>query len=140
MQADLAGFVNGAQAGGGTGFHQVAGDLGLAVHHHLFAAGELVHVDAVALALEQQLDAVVGQALGMGTLGHAGLLKQVHGDLLQHTGTDAAEHVVAALALNDDVVNAGLVQQLTEQQAGGAGADDGDLSTHEGLLGDLGGG
>ena len=33
-------------------------------------------------------------------------------------------------ALDDHVVDAGLVQQLAEQQAGRTGADDGDLRSH----------
>jgi hypothetical protein len=35
------------------------------------------------------------------------------------------------LALHNDGVNAGLVQQLAEQQARRPGADDGDLGAHE---------
>jgi hypothetical protein len=58
---------------------------------------------------------------------HAGLVQQVDADLLQDAGADAAQHVVAVCALDDHGVDAGLVQQLAEQQAGGAGADDGDL-------------
>ncbi len=60
----------------------------------------------------------------------AGLVQQVDGDLLQHAGANAAEHVLGGLALEDDGVDAGLVQQLAEQQAGRAGADDGDLGSH----------
>ncbi len=89
-----------------------------------------MQVDAVALALEQELDAVVRQARGMGTGTHAGFLQQVHGDLFEHAGTDAAEHVVGTALFDDDGVDAGCVQQLAEQQAGRAGADDGNLGTH----------
>ena len=53
-------------------------------------------------------------------------------DLLEHAGADAAEHVVAGLALEDDGVDAGLVQQLAEQQARRAGADDRDLGSRGG--------
>ena len=54
----------------------------------------------------------------------AGFVDQRDGALLQHAGADAAEHMLAAVALEDDGVDAGLVQQLAEQQAGGAGPDD----------------
>ena len=56
-----------------------------------------------------------------------GLVKQVHADLLQHAGTNAAEHVVGALALDQDGIDAGLVKQLPEQQTGRAAANDGYL-------------
>ena len=38
--------------------------------------------------------------------------------------------VFAGLPLEDDVVDAVLVQELAEQQPRGAGADDGDLGAH----------
>ena len=52
---------------------------------------------------------------------------QVHGALLEHAGTDALDDVLAAVALDDDRVDAGLVQQLPQHQARGARADDADL-------------
>ena len=127
--------VHGGQARRCAGIHQVAGHFSLAVHRHAAAAGQLMQVDAVALALEQQLDAVMRQAIGMGAGAHACLVQQVHADLLQHPGADAAEHVVGAALLDDDGVNARLVEQLTEQQAGGAGTNDGNLGAHGKPLG-----
>ena len=96
----------------------------------LLAAGEAVHVDAVARPAEQELDAVVHQPLAVHPLAHAGLVEQVDADLLEDAGADAAEHVLAAHPLDDDVVDPGVVQQLAEQQARGTGADDGDLRPH----------
>ena len=127
MHRHVGGLVDGGQAGGAARVHQVAGDLGLAVDHHRPAAGQRLQVDAVALAAEGQLDAIVHQALAVHALAHARLVEQVDADLLQHAGADAAEHVVGAALLEHDVVDAGLVQQLAEQQAGRAGADDDDL-------------
>ena len=60
----------------------------------------------MALAFEQQFDAVVWQAFGMGACAHASLVEQVHADLLQHPRADAAEHVVGAALLDNDGVNA----------------------------------
>ena len=57
----------------------------------------------------------------------AGLVEQVDRALLEHAGADAAAHVVARCALEDHAVDAVAVQQLPEQQAGRAGADDHDL-------------
>jgi hypothetical protein len=59
---------------------------------------------------------------------HIGLAQQVNHALFQHTGADTAEHILGALAFDDDVAYTGLEQQLTKQQAGWASADDGDLS------------
>src|SRR3546814_18013188 len=86
--------------------------------------------DSVALAGKGELDAVMGEALGMHAGADAGLVEQVGSALLDHAGADAAEHIVAGLALKDDVVDAVAGQQLAEQQAGRAGAADGDLGAH----------
>jgi len=89
-----------------------------------------VHVDAMARPLEQQFDAFVRQAFGLGARIDAGARQQIHRHLFEHAGADAAQHVVAALAFDDDVVDACLEKQLAEQKAGGACADDGDLGAH----------
>ena len=124
-------FVHGGQASGGARVHQVAGHFGLAIHHHLFAAGEFFQVHPVAFAVEQHVKAGVHQAFAVHARTHAGFVQQVGGHLFQHAGPYAAQHIVGALAFNDDGVDAGLVQQLSEQQARGAGADDGDLGTQD---------
>ena len=67
------------------------------------------------------------EAFPVHTLAHTGLVHQVDADLLENAGADPAKRVVCRLALQDHVVDAGLVQQLTEQQPRRAGADDGDL-------------
>ena len=67
------------------------------------------------------------QALGMHAPADASFVEQVNGALLEHTGTAAAEHVSRALALDDDVVDGGLVQKRPQQQAGKPGANDRDL-------------
>jgi hypothetical protein len=54
-------------------------------------------------------------------------LEQAHRTLLQHAGSDARQHVGAILALDDDGIDAARMQQLSEQQPGRSGADDGDL-------------
>ena len=129
MHRHFVGLVHRGQVGGAAGGHQVAGDLGLAIDHHPLA-GEPEQVDAVALASETQLHAIVRQAFGVQALGDAGGLQQVDGGLLQHAGADAAEHVARAALLDHDVGDARLRQQLAEQQARGAGADDGNLGFH----------
>lgn len=60
----------------------------------------------------------------------AGALQRLHGPAFQDAGADPPQHVIGTALLNDDVVDAGLAEQLPEQQSGGAGADDGNLGTH----------
>ena len=68
----------------------------------------------------------------------AGLVEQVDRHLLEHARADAAEHVFGAALLEDDVRRCPPVQQLAEQQTGGAGADDRDLDSHRAILGKIG--
>ena len=50
--------------------------------------------------------------------------------LLENAGANATEHVIGRPLLDNDVVDAGALQQLSKQQPGGAGADDGDHCLH----------
>ena len=129
VQGHVLRRVDGRRADRRAAVHQVLGDLGLAVDHHRLA-GQLLEGDAVAHAVDADLDAVVHQAFAVHARADAGLVEQIHRALLDDAGADAAEHIVAGLPLQDDVVDAGAVQQLPEQQAGRAGADDGDLGAH----------
>ncbi|MBA7659170.1 hypothetical protein ES703_67143 [subsurface metagenome] len=86
-----------------------------------------MQVDAVARAAEGQLQAVMHQPLAVSARTSADLVEQTHGAFLEQAGADAAEHIVAGLPLQDHIVDAVEVQQLPEQQAGRAGADDGHL-------------
>ena len=67
------------------------------------------------------------QSLGIHALAHAGFAHDVRKTLLEHAGSDPAEYVLSRLLLEDDVVDARLVQQLTQEQPGRAGTDDRDL-------------
>ena len=84
------------------------------VFHHLVlpvdgdgaAAGQLVHVDAMPAAVEAQLDAVMHEAFASHAVADARAEEQVHGALLQNTGADPLFHVLAALGLDDDGLDA----------------------------------
>ena len=130
MHAHVLRAVDGAQASGLAGLHQVTRHLGLAVDHHMPAIAVACQVQAVALAAEEQLHAVVDQALCVHALTHTGLVQQIDGHLLQHARADPAEHVVRTLALQDHGVDARLEEQLTKQQARRACANDSDLGSH----------
>ena len=127
MHADVFGFINSGQACGASSGHQIPRHLGLAVGGHNFAASQAMHINAVALAAEHQIDAVVDDALAADPSAHARFMQHVHRGLLQNTSADAAQHIIRALALDDDGVNACFVKQLTEQQPRRARANDGDL-------------
>ena len=62
---------------------------------------------------------------------HAGadarFVKKIDRDLLDNAGANAAKHVFAGLPFENDIVDAMLVQELTEQQSRRAGSDNGDL-------------
>ena len=79
---------------------------------------------------EAQFGAFVRQPLGVHPLADAGLAQRLRGAVLEHAGPDALLDVAAVAALEHHRVDALQVQQLREQQAGWAGADDGDLGPH----------
>ena len=114
MGLDVTGFVEGDGTASGTRFHQVAGDFGLAVDHHRLAAGERLEVDVGKLAIKRQFEAVMDQPFGVHALAHTRLAQQVDHTLFQHPRTDAALHIIGALALKDEGLDTGVMQQLTE--------------------------
>ncbi|MGY4509966.1 hypothetical protein ACVIN2_003420 [Bradyrhizobium sp. USDA 3650] len=57
----------------------------------------------------------------------ADLVERRDGPLLQQPGTDAAEHMVRALPLQNDIVDAVTVQQLPKQQSSRPCPDDCDF-------------
>ncbi len=80
--------------------------------------------------MAQHVETVVHQALLVHACAHTSFVQQIYRYLLQNAGTNARQHMLRALALHDDGVNAGAVQPLPEQKAGGAGTDDGNLGSH----------
>jgi len=74
----------------------------------------------------------MGMPLGMQAIGTTGLFQQADKPLFQNTGTDAAQHIVAGLAFQDDAVDAARRQKLRQQQTRRPAADDGHLRFHLG--------
>ncbi|MNL16341.1 hypothetical protein D3C87_1373780 [compost metagenome] len=112
---DIARLVEGLRAGDLTSGHQVPGDLGLAVDHHGFAPGEGLQVDVHLAPVEGQFEATMNQSFGVHALAHTGLAQQLYHALFKHTGTDAPEYIIRRLAFENQGVDAGVVQQLSEQ-------------------------
>ena len=80
-------------------------------------------------------ETVVDFAFAVHALATLGFAHQLGKTMFEHAGTDAAEHVGAALAFQHDGVNAFEVQQLREHEPGWAAADDANLCFHNVLLG-----
>ncbi|KAF1050817.1 MAG: hypothetical protein GAK43_02660 [Stenotrophomonas maltophilia] len=130
VQAHVGGLVEADGAAVSASFHEIAGDFGLAIDGDALTAGQGGQVDTLTTAIQDQLETIVGQAFGIQALADAGLAQQVDATLFQYPGANASEHIVGGLALKDDVVDSGTLQQLAEQQASRAGADDGDTGFH----------
>jgi len=107
---------------------QVLDDLGLGVDRHPAAAGQGAEVEVVPLALELQVDPAVFEALGVQPLAEADGAEQLDRAGLEQAGPLPRLAVGPAAVLHHDGVDATQRQQVREQQAGRAGADDADLS------------
>jgi hypothetical protein len=81
----------------------------------------------VALVVEDQLDAVVEEALAVHALPHAGGVEQVRRPLLEDPGALALLDVLARLALEDHGLDALELEQPAEHEAGGPCSHDPDL-------------
>jgi hypothetical protein len=94
-------------------------------------ACQVAQRDAVALAPELELDAVVDDALALHPSADACVPQQVDRALLEHARADPALDVVAAAVLEHDRLDALAREQLGQRQPGGPGSDDADLRAHQ---------
>ena len=106
---------------------QVLDDLGLTVDDDRPPVGEVAQRDAVPLACELQLDAVMDEALALQALARAGLDEEVDDRLLEDARADACLDVLAAPVFEDHRVDVLAVQEVSERESGRACADDPDL-------------
>ncbi len=89
-----------------------------------------MQVDAIHALVVGDENAFVDLALAVHALAALRLAHQVGEAVLQHAGANAAQHIFAALPLQEHRVDALEMQQLRQQQAGRAAADDADLGFH----------
>ena len=82
----------------------------------------------VRVRVQYHLHAFVQQAVRVHADADACFVEQVHRDLFDDAGANAAEDILASLPLQNDVIDAVPMQELTEQESRRAGADNGDLS------------
>jgi hypothetical protein len=81
-------------------------------------------------AIETHLDAVVHESFRAHPLSDAGLFEEVRDSPLDYAGTNSLQDVLIAATLEDDVVDALTVEQVSEQEARWTGADDYHLGAH----------
>ncbi len=67
------------------------------------------------------------QAFDVHSLRHARFAKQIDGTAFQNSRADAPQHILRRLTLKNDRVDAGVVQELPQQQPGRASANNRDL-------------
>jgi hypothetical protein len=60
----------------------------------------------------------------------AGFTQQAHCPLFKHSCPDTAQYIFTGAALDDDVGDACVMQELAEQKAGRPGTDNCNLGTH----------
>jgi hypothetical protein len=69
---------------------------------------------AMAGAVDADLHALVDEAVGMHPLADASFVQQIHRDLFDNAGAHAAEHMIGGLPLQNDIVDASTLEELTE--------------------------
>ena len=110
--------------------NQVFDHLLLAIDGDGAPAAQLRQRNAVTLAFEAQLDAVVDQSLAQQAFARASLDQQIDRALLEDTRTHALFDVVASARFEDNGLDASACQQMSQHEASGASADDPDLRAH----------
>jgi hypothetical protein len=91
-----------------------------------FSASQGVQIDRHLASIEGLFEATVDPSFGVHALTHAGLAQQLY-HAFSRTRRDSPKHIVRALTFENEGIDAGVVQPLTEQQTGRTGANDGNL-------------
>src|SRR5262245_22595325 len=84
----------------------------------------------MAAAVEAKFDAAVFEALAAEAFADTEFVHELDGVVFEEAGADALFDVGAGVELEDDGLDAEALQEEREEEAGGSGADDGDLGTH----------
>ena len=127
MQAHVVGLEADLAPGGEARGYQILHDLVLSVHRDRAAAGELGEREAMAFAVELQVNAMVDESFAVHPLSDAHGTKEIHGAVLEHACALPSLDVRPVAVLDDDRVDAGTMEQVAEREPGRSGADDGDL-------------
>ena len=111
---------------GFTGGIEVGGELGLAIHRHRMTC-ERFEIDLKHAVANGDLRAIMGEAFSTEPASATSFLKQIDQAAFEDPSADAAEHIVFGFALNDDRTDVVPLEELAEQQARRAAADDRNL-------------
>lgn len=90
----------------------------LGIDRDLFTAGQIMHIDPVTLAIEEELDAFMGMPFPHQTLADARRLHEVNRTLLKYAGSDRLLDFFAAAIFNDDRFDSLKMQQVGEHESG----------------------
>jgi len=115
------------KSGGVPGVHQVAHYFGLTVDCHGLPRGRPFHVDPMPPPGEGNLDAIVNEALAVQAAGDPDFIQQIDSALFKNARADARQDIFPGLALDDYVVDAVLVEELSQEKAGGSASNDSNL-------------
>jgi len=85
-------------------------------------------------SVEGLFEATEDPSFGVHALTHAGLAQQLYHAFFKGPGADSPKHIARALTFENEGVDAGVVQPLTEQQTGKTGANDGNLGFRASLF------
>jgi len=136
VELDVGGFEEKRMIGGDTfsqmGGDEVLDDFMLGVDGDALAVGEFAEVDAMAAIVEAEFDAAVFETVALEAVGDAEFVHELDGGVFEEAGADAVFDVGAGVEFEDDGVDAEAVEEKREEEAGGAGADDGYLGAHGG--------
>jgi hypothetical protein len=134
MELDVGGFEKDGVIGGYAflqkGRDEILNNFVLGVDGDAFAVGEFAEVNAMAAVVEAELDAAVFEALALEAVADAEFVHELDGAVFKEASADALFDVLAGAEFEDDGVDAEAVEEQGEEEAGGAGADDGYLGAH----------
>jgi hypothetical protein len=130
VQRDFGCFEQDGAIGGKAGGDQILDDFVLGVDGDALARGEIAEINAMAAAVEAELDAAVFEALAAQAFADAEFVHELDSVVLEEAGADALFNVLAGVEFEDDGFYAEALEKQREEEAGGSGTDDGDLSAH----------
>lgn len=91
-------------------------------------ACQILEIDAVALAVEPQMNSAVLETFTVEPFSDAGVSQELGGARFEDPRSHAALDVIAAPILEHHRLDAAAMQEVPQQEPCGAGADDGDRS------------
>ena len=129
VQRQIARLEHDVQVALGCCGDQVAGQLGLAIDHHV-PPDQRIEIDPDQPLAIGEVEPALDHAFRVHPRIDAEAAHQPDRDRFQHAGADAAFDIAARLALEDDAFDPLGAQDVAEQQPGRPRTDDGDLGLH----------